>query len=132
MHISDPLLRAFLTAAHVADPFAAADRTVAGRTAADRTAEVPRATLAAHRAITFVGCLVRNALDAVRTWNRRRAAFHELSALSDATLKDIGLPRSEIRYVARTLNGATPGLRPCGGHGAKPVSANDDETAAAA
>ncbi len=106
MPISDPLLRAHL-----------------GRAAR---------TLAVHRSITFVACLLRNTIDALRTWRKRRAAFHELSALSDATLKDIGLPRSQIRYVAKILNGATPGLRPCGGHGAKPVAANDDRSQAAA
>ncbi|MFQ5785878.1 MAG: DUF1127 domain-containing protein [Alphaproteobacteria bacterium] len=122
MHISDPLLRAFLTAAHAPDPFAAAGR----------TAEVPKATLAVHRSITFVACLLRNTLGALRIRRNRRATLHELSALPDATLKDIGLPRSEIRYVAETLNRPTPIWRPCSGRGVKPVAANDDEAEAAA
>jgi len=35
---------------------------------------------------------------------RRRQTERELSALSDTTLKDIGLSRSEIEFVARHLD----------------------------
>ncbi|MFQ5959104.1 MAG: DUF1127 domain-containing protein [Alphaproteobacteria bacterium] len=122
MHISDPLLRAYLAAAHVPDPFAAAGHTV----------EAPTLAIAAYRAITAIENLVRNALDALRNGHRRRVAFDELSALSDATLKDIGLPRSEIRYVVKTLNGPTAGLRTRGGHALEAVADNDNESEIAA
>ncbi len=49
------------------------------------------------------------------TGHRRRAAVRELSALSDHTLKDIGLHRSEIRWVVHEMTrvaAATPADAP--------------------
>ncbi len=51
----------------------------------------------------------------LNTWRRRRAAVRELSALSDHTLKDIGLHRGEIRSVVHEMihvAAATPGDSP--------------------
>ena len=64
--------------------------------------------------------LARRLVDGIVEGYRRRRTIATLAALDDATLKDIGLPRSEIRWVAET--GAIPG------HGA----ANENRPAVAA
>jgi len=43
---------------------------------------------------------------------RERAAIHELSALSDRTLSDIGVPRGEIHGIARALSEGVVEPRP--------------------
>ncbi len=43
---------------------------------------------------------------ALSVWHRRRAAIRELSALSNHTLKDIGLHRGEIRSVVHEMSRA--------------------------
>ncbi len=61
--------------------------------------------------------IARTAGDA-RTAYRRRQAIRELSALSDRTLKDIGIARGEIPAVISALDEATFG------HGRRPASEN--------
>ena len=48
---------------------------------------------------------------ALSVWHRRRAAIGELSALSDHTLKDIGLNRGEIRSVVHEMTRAAAPAR---------------------
>ncbi len=48
---------------------------------------------------------------ALSVWRRRRAAIRELSALSDHTLKDIGLHRGEIRSVVHEMTRAAAPAR---------------------
>ena len=56
---------------------------------------------------------VSRLVDRFRAARRRRAAIGELSALSDHTLKDIGLHRSEIRSVVHEMTrAATSAQRP--------------------
>ena len=47
----------------------------------------------------------------VRQW-KRNATISELSALSDAQLRDIGIHRGEIPHVARGMSDRDLGLRP--------------------
>jgi len=49
---------------------------------------------------------VSRLVEEFRAWHRRRAAVRELRALSDHTLKDIGLHRSEIRSVVHEMTRA--------------------------
>ena len=39
----------------------------------------------------------------IQTWRRARRAIRELQSLPDRTLRDIGLPRSEIRAVVEAM-----------------------------
>ncbi|MEE8274112.1 MAG: DUF1127 domain-containing protein [Alphaproteobacteria bacterium] len=121
MHSLDLLTQSYIIAGRLPDPSPRHD-----------DAAAPTLAIAAYRAITAIENLVGNALDALRAWRKRRVAFDELSALSDATLKDIGLPRGQIRYVVNTLNGPTAGLRTRGGPALDAVPANDDDAKIAA
>jgi uncharacterized protein YjiS (DUF1127 family) len=51
---------------------------------------------------------VRGLIEAVRRANRVRATHKALSRLSDRALRDIGISRSEISYVAHETAGAPP------------------------
>lgn len=52
--------------------------------------------------------------DTVRRWRARRSTINALSALSDRTLRDIGIDRSEIIKVADELSRAAPRSREVG------------------
>jgi uncharacterized protein YjiS (DUF1127 family) len=58
---------------------------------------------AVHTAVEAAAGLVGQAFRAAKAKARERSAVNALSELDDGTLKDIGIPRSEIRYVARKL-----------------------------
>lgn len=45
--------------------------------------------------------LFKTLADKVHAWMRYREAVNELSLLSDEELRDIGISRGEIEYVAR-------------------------------
>ncbi len=45
------------------------------------------------------GAVPLRALDGLRRWHQRRKAITELSALSDRTLRDIGVSRGSIREL---------------------------------
>lgn len=47
--------------------------------------------------------ILRKAVKAVSTWNKRRLAIRELSTLTDRQLDDIGLLRAEIPSVVQKL-----------------------------
>jgi uncharacterized protein YjiS (DUF1127 family) len=47
--------------------------------------------------------MVRNAAQAVRTWNKRRVAIRELYSLSDRQLADIGVLRGDIPAIVDKL-----------------------------
>jgi uncharacterized protein YjiS (DUF1127 family) len=65
-----------------------------------------QASVYAYRSILAIENLVRRVVSGLRTRRQRRAALAELRALNDRTLKDIGLPRSEIgATVEALLNG---------------------------
>ena len=48
------------------------------------------------------GYSLRGLFDAYSSWRRRRRQSVELNALSDATLKDIGVSRAEIEGIVRS------------------------------
>ncbi len=71
------------------------------------------ADIAGGVSLPALGSRVLRLGQALSIWRRRRAAVRELSALSDHTLKDIGLHRSEIRSVVHELTrAAAPAQRP--------------------
>ncbi len=59
---------------------------------------------AAWRAVT---ALFRGFIGAVRRFRRERETYHALRSLSDHTLKDIGISRSEIGSIAQSLAAAS-------------------------
>lgn len=67
-------------------------------------AGVGRAAGAAGRGIASGG-------RGLRRWHNKRAAIRELSALSDHTLKDIGLVRGDIHMVVEALLEGAPDPR---------------------
>ncbi len=94
MYIHDALIQTYLVAGGQPVPASQRHRDTA-----------PDLVIAAHTVISGIGRLLGGAIAAAGAWRSRRAAHHELMALDDVTLKDIGLPRSAIPYVVRTLNG---------------------------
>jgi uncharacterized protein YjiS (DUF1127 family) len=58
---------------------------------------------AVYTAVEAAAGLVGRAFRAAKAKARERSAVNSLSGLDDETLKDIGIGRSEIRYVARKL-----------------------------
>jgi uncharacterized protein YjiS (DUF1127 family) len=61
---------------------------------------------------------------AIAQWHRRNRAYHELMALDDRTLADIGISRSEIprivwaQYGGQREQSVKPARASLGGHGA--------------
>ena len=52
--------------------------------------------------------LLARTLDQVKTWNERRIAVRQLSALSDRMLDDIGIDRFEISSIVRHQGSFAP------------------------
>ncbi len=114
MHIHDPLLQTYFVAG--GQPIPAPQRS---------RDTVPGLAIAAYTVISGLGRLLGRlpgqlggAMAAVGAWRSRRVARDELMGLDDVTLKDIGLPRSAIPYVVRTLGG-----RPAANENRRPVAA---------
>jgi uncharacterized protein YjiS (DUF1127 family) len=63
-----------------------------------------RITVRTRRLVAFLIGATASVLSNALAGRRRRQTERELSALSDTTLKDIGLSRSEIEFVARNLD----------------------------
>jgi uncharacterized protein YjiS (DUF1127 family) len=61
------------------------------------------AEVAEVRRGSAVGDVFRKAGKAIGTWNKRRTAIQELSALSDRQLADIGLLRGDIPSIVNDL-----------------------------
>lgn len=49
--------------------------------------------------LDFMGNMARNLAASYAAWQQRRRAYAELASLDDRALADIGISRSEIRYV---------------------------------
>lgn len=49
--------------------------------------------------LNFLENLVHRLSEAYAAWRRRERAYAELASLDDRALADIGITRSEIRYV---------------------------------
>lgn len=49
----------------------------------------------------WIGQIIRRCWKALQKWDIEQAAIARLSSMSDRELKDIGLHRSEIRFVVR-------------------------------
>ena len=64
---------------------------------------------AVHEAASAVAHAVARAIEAARTKAAERATVQSLREVSDETLKDIGIHRSEIRYLARRVS-ENPGM----------------------
>src|SRR5262245_28100538 len=84
-----------------------------GITRADIPAVVAGMTAAGHAEST-------DPLEAVRRWARSRAAAHDLNALDNRTLDDIGMVRGDIDWVAEEL--AIRSLRPANTNQASQVA----------
>ncbi len=81
---------------------------------------------------------IKNVVNRLSNWHRRRVSIRELSALDDRLLKDIGISRSEIGAV---VDGALRDHAPAKHRNTRPVAAlqvtpqraaNDDGAAIAA
>lgn len=68
-----------------------------------KTATFDTAQVLDERQGSAVTDVVRRTAKALGTWNKRRLAIRELSALSDRQLADIGLLRAEIPGVVDQL-----------------------------
>lgn len=70
-------------------------------------------------------CATKTAVAAVRRWHLRRITVHSLRELSDHALRDIGLHRSEIQWVARACSygDARPHIRTYAASGDPPEPA---------
>ncbi len=49
--------------------------------------------------LNFIGNFLRAMAASYAAWRQRQHAYAELAALDDRSLADIGISRSEIRYV---------------------------------
>lgn len=50
--------------------------------------------------------MLKNVVETIRTWRRKRACLRELSQLTDHELAELGILRSDIATIVRE----TPGL----------------------
>ena len=57
--------------------------------------------------------ILSHAIRALRVWHSYRVCVHQLSALSDMELADIGMTRSAIHWVAWHASGDGASVKPC-------------------
>lgn len=107
MNISDALIQTYSIAGRLPDP--AARTLIQNFHSRDR---LPGPTLGASLfgAAALVGRTIRRAARWYLARRRRLDAIRDLSSLDDRTLKDIGVPRSEIVAVVDAIG--TSSLRP--------------------
>ena len=95
MDIFEAFAQTYSIAGRLPEPLA-----IHGRAPAD---DVPRLSVAVHRAVTAVADVAQRVRCELRRWHTRRSTIRTLWALNDRMLADIGLPRSEIGSLARTV-----------------------------
>jgi uncharacterized protein YjiS (DUF1127 family) len=129
MNISDALIQTYTIAGRLPEPAA---QTLIRDFHSQGRLSGPSLGVSLTGAAAFVGRTIRDAARWYLARRRRAAAVRDLSGLDDRTLKDIGVPRSEIVAMVDAIG--TPGLHPVTRAGVAVGSAprlwapaNDDE-----
>ena len=107
MNISDALIQTYTIAGRLPEPAA---QTLIRDFHSQGRLSGPSLGVSLTGAAAFVGRTIRDAARWYLARRRRAAAIRDLSGLDDRTLKDIGVPRSEIAAIVDAVG--TPGLHP--------------------